>query len=122
MLDPQDLLARASRPAQDALRLHPFYRGKVATAAKCPVRSLDDLSIWYSPGVAAPCTAIHQRPELVWEYTNRANVIAVVSDCSRVLGLGDIGPAAGDGGQGPAVQVPGRRRRCAAGPGHAGCR
>jgi len=95
MPDPQDLLARASRPAQDALRLHPFYRGKVATAAKCPVRSLDDLSIWYSPGVAAPCTAIHKQPELVWEYTNRANVIAVVSDCSRVLGLGDIGPAAG---------------------------
>ena len=95
MFDPQELLARASRPAQDALRLHPFYRGKVATAAKCPVRSLDDLSIWYSPGVAAPCSAIQQQPELVWEYTNRANVIAVVSDCSRVLGLGNIGPAAG---------------------------
>ena len=95
MVDPQELLARASRPAQDALRLHPFYRGKVATAAKCPVRSLDDLSIWYSPGVAAPCSAIQQQPELVWEHTNRANVIAVVSDCSRVLGLGDIGPAAG---------------------------
>jgi malate dehydrogenase (oxaloacetate-decarboxylating) len=95
MLDHEGLLAKASRPAQDALRLHPLYRGKVATAAKCPVRSLDDFSIWYSPGVAAPCLAIAAHPELVFEYTNKANVVAVVSDCSRVLGLGDIGPEAG---------------------------
>jgi malate dehydrogenase (oxaloacetate-decarboxylating) len=95
MRDQDALLAKAGRPAQDALRLHPIYRGKVATAAKCPVRNLDDFSIWYSPGVAAPCQAIQKDPELVWEYTNKANVIAVVSDCSRVLGLGDIGPQAG---------------------------
>jgi malate dehydrogenase (oxaloacetate-decarboxylating) len=89
------LLAKANQPSQEALRLHPFYRGKVATAAKCPVRSLEDFAIWYTPGVAAPCRAIAADPKLVFEYTNRANVVAVVSDCSRVLGLGDIGPAAG---------------------------
>jgi len=91
----EELLAKANKPSQDALRLHPVYRGKVGTAAKCPVRSLDDFAIWYTPGVAAPCRAIAADPKLVFEYTNKANVIAIVSDCTRVLGLGDIGPAAG---------------------------
>ncbi len=88
-------LARASRPAEEALRLHPFYRGKMQTLPKCAIRGLDDFSIWYSPGVAAPCKAIQQDPELVYEHTNRGNLVAVVSDGSRVLGLGDIGPEAG---------------------------
>jgi malate dehydrogenase (oxaloacetate-decarboxylating) len=91
----EELLAKANKPSQDALRLHPFYRGKVGTAAKCPVRSFDDFAIWYTPGVAAPCRAIAADPQLVFEHTNKANVVAVVSDCTRVLGLGDIGPAAG---------------------------
>ena len=89
-----DLLARAKRPAADALRLHPYYRGKIQTAAKAPIRSLADFAIWYTPGVAAPCRAIQERPELVYEHTNKANTVAVVSDCTRVLGLGDIGPEA----------------------------
>jgi len=88
-------LARAERPAADALRLHPFYRGKIQIAPKCPVRGPEDWAVWYTPGVAAPCKAIAARPELVWEHTNRANTVAVVSDGTRVLGLGDIGPEAG---------------------------
>lgn len=58
---------------------------------KCPVRDAGDFAIWYSPGVAAPCRKIQAHPELVYEYTNKANCIAIVSDGTRVLGLGDIG-------------------------------
>jgi uncharacterized protein (TIGR00369 family) len=78
-----------------ALRLHPHYRGKVQMMPKCPVRGLDDFAIWYTPGVAAASRAIAADPEAVWSHTNRANTIAIVSDGSRVLGLGDIGPEAG---------------------------
>ncbi len=90
-----ELLAKAKQPAEDAMRLHPFYRGKVQIALKCPIRSLADFAIWYTPGVAAPCKAIQANPDLVYEYTNKANSIAIVSDGTRVLGLGDIGPEAG---------------------------
>lgn len=90
-----ELLARATKPSADAMRLHPFYRGKIETTLKCCVRSLDDFAIWYTPGVAAPCKAIQANPELVYEYTNKWNTVAVVSDGTRVLGLGDIGPRAG---------------------------
>src|SRR5581483_7468513 len=95
MSTPDELLAKAREPAEDALRLHPFYRGKVQVAPKCPVRGLSDFAVWYSPGVAAACEAIRRNPDLVYEYTNRGNTVAVVSDGTRVLGLGDIGPAAG---------------------------
>jgi malate dehydrogenase (oxaloacetate-decarboxylating) len=95
MYNVDELLAKAKKPSEDALRLHPFYHGKVATVAKCAVRGFQDFAIWYTPGVAAPCRAIAQNPELVFEHTNKANVIAVVSDGTRVLGLGDIGPEAG---------------------------
>ncbi len=91
----QELLAKAQKPSADAMRLHPFYRGKIETVPKACVRSLDDFSIWYSPGVAAPCRAIQRDPDLVYEYTNKWNTVAVVSDGTRVLGLGDIGPKAG---------------------------
>jgi malate dehydrogenase (oxaloacetate-decarboxylating) len=91
----QELLAKAQKPSADAMRLHPFYRGKVETVPKACIRSLDDFAIWYTPGVAAPCRAIEKDPELVYEHTNKWNTIAVVSDCTRVLGLGDIGPKAG---------------------------
>jgi malate dehydrogenase (oxaloacetate-decarboxylating) len=94
-LTKEELLAKAKKPAEDALRMHPYYRGKVQMAPKCPVRGLDDFSIWYTPGVAAPCRKIHEDPSLSFEYTNRGNTVAVVSDGTRVLGLGDIGPAAG---------------------------
>ena len=95
MLSREELLAKAQKPSDDAMRLHPFYKGKVQTMLKCPVRSFDDFSVWYSPGVAAPCRAIAADPSLVYEYTNKANTVAVVSDGTRVLGLGDIGPEAG---------------------------
>jgi len=91
----EELLTKAKKPAEDAMRLHPFYRGKVQIALKCAVRGLDDFAIWYTPGVAAPCRAIHENEELAYEYTNKGNTIAIVSDGTRVLGLGDIGPAAG---------------------------
>ncbi|WP_455381912.1 NAD(P)-dependent malic enzyme [Salinispira pacifica] len=88
-------LARANKPAEDSVRMHAQYRGKIETVLKCPVRDMRDFSIWYSPGVAAPCMAIHDDPELVYDYTWKWNTVAVVSDGSRVLGLGDIGPKAG---------------------------
>jgi malate dehydrogenase (oxaloacetate-decarboxylating) len=91
----EELLAKAKKPSADAMKLHPFYRGKVETALKCCVRSFNDFAIWYTPGVAAPCRAIKEDPELVYEYTNKWNTVAVVSDGTRVLGLGDIGPKAG---------------------------
>jgi len=91
----EELLAKAHKPAADAMRLHPFYRGKMQTMPKCPVRDFSDFSIWYTPGVAAPCRAIEKDKEKVYEYTNKWNTVAIVSDCTRVLGLGDIGPEAG---------------------------
>lgn len=95
MLTKEELLAKAKKPAQDAMKLHPFYRGKVQLMAKCAIRDFSDFAIWYTPGVAAPCRAIQAEPELVYEHTNKGNCIAVVSDGTRVLGLGDIGPEAG---------------------------
>src|SRR5690348_1948709 len=91
----EELLAKAQKPAEESRRLHTFYKGKIQMFPKCPVRSLDDLSLWYTPGVAAPCRDIQKTPELVYELTNKANSIAVISDGTRVLGLGDIGPEAG---------------------------
>jgi malate dehydrogenase (oxaloacetate-decarboxylating) len=90
-----ELLAKAKKPAADAMKLHPFYRGKIETTLKCTVHSFNDFAIWYTPGVAAPCKAIEANPELVYEYTNKWNTVIVVSDGTRVLGLGDIGPKAG---------------------------
>ncbi|HEU4427440.1 MAG TPA: malate dehydrogenase, partial [Myxococcota bacterium] len=93
--DLDERLRRANAPAEEALRLGPFYRGKMQTFPKCPVRGSEDLSIWYTPGVAAQSRAIHANPDLVYEHTNKANHVAIVSDATRVLGLGDIGPLAG---------------------------
>jgi malate dehydrogenase (oxaloacetate-decarboxylating) len=95
MLKPEELLAKAAQPSQDALRLHPFYKGKIQTLPKCAIRDLKDFAVWYTPGVAAPCKAIQAQPELVYEHTNKGNLIAVVSDGTRVLGLGNIGAEAG---------------------------
>ncbi|MCX8061157.1 MAG: NADP-dependent malic enzyme [Anaerolineales bacterium] len=94
-LSVEELLAKAKKPSADAMILHPFYRGKIETTLKCCVRSFDDFAIWYTPGVAASCRAIAENPELVYEHTNKWNTVAVVSDGTRVLGLGDIGPKAG---------------------------
>ncbi len=90
----QELLEKALQPVRESLRLHPRYRGKIEIVPKCRIDSIDDFAIWYTPGVAAACTAIRDEPELVYSYTNKWNSVAVVSDGSRVLGLGDIGPEA----------------------------
>ena len=94
MLTKEELLAKAKKPAEDAMRLHPFYQGKIQTGPKVEINSFDDFGIWYSPGVAAPCRDIHAHPEKVFEHTNKGNTVAIVSDGTRVLGLGDIGPEA----------------------------
>jgi malate dehydrogenase (oxaloacetate-decarboxylating) len=94
-LTKEQLLEKAKKPAQDAMKLHPFYRGKMEIAPKCCIRDMNDFGIWYTPGVAEPCKAINKDPRLVYDYTNKWNMVAVVSDCTRVLGLGDIGPKAG---------------------------
>jgi len=87
-LTEQDLLARAERPAQDALRLHPFYRGKIQVASRCPIQDVvKDFAVWYTPGVAAPCRAIQENEDLAYEYTSRGNTVAVISDSTRVQGL-----------------------------------
>ncbi|HOC21221.1 MAG TPA: NADP-dependent malic enzyme [Anaerolineae bacterium] len=81
--------------AERSLALHAHYRGKIQSAPKVPVTGLADYNLWYTPGVAEPCLAIAAEPERVWELTNRGNTVAIVSDGTRVLGLGDIGPLAG---------------------------
>ena len=91
----EELLAKATKPSADAMILHPFYKGKVETALKCTVRDFNDFAIWYTPGVAAPCKEIAADPEKVYDHTNKWNTVIVVSDGTRVLGLGDIGPKAG---------------------------
>src|SRR5512137_2743331 len=91
----EELKAKAYQPMADALALHPFYRGKIETTLKCCVRDFDDFAIWYTPGVSKPCLDIRDNPEKVYEHTNKWNTVAVVSDGTRVLGMGDIGPKAG---------------------------
>jgi len=91
----EELLAKAEQPSKDAMRLHPFYRGKIEVIPKCRIRSFEDFAIWYTPGVAAPCKDIQRDIEKAYEMTNKWNFVAVISDGSRVLGLGDIGPEAG---------------------------
>jgi len=94
-LTKEQLLEKAKKPALDAMKLHPFYRGKMEIVPKCAIRSFNDFAIWYTPGVAEPCKAIAKDERLVYDYTNKWNMVAVVSDGTRVLGLGDIGPKAG---------------------------
>ena len=91
----EELKAKAYQPMEDAKLLHPFYRGKIETTLKCCVRDFNDFGIWYTPGVSAPCLEIKDDPEKVYEYTNKWNTVAVISDATRVLGMGDIGPKAG---------------------------
>ena len=89
-----ELLAKAKKPAQLASPMHRFYEGKMQVIPKCAIRSVDDFAVWYTPGVAAPCREIQADPDKSFELTNRWNSVAVVSDGTRVLGLGDIGPEA----------------------------
>ena len=90
----EELLAKAKKPSLLAPPMHKFYEGKVQVMAKCSITSPSDFAIWYTPGVAVPCKEIQANPEKSFELTNRWNYVAVVSDGTRVLGLGDIGPEA----------------------------
>ncbi len=77
-----------------ALRFHEFHRGKIALKSKIGIKTKEELSLAYTPGVAEPCMRIHSNSEEVYRYTSKGNFVAVVSDGTSVLGLGDIGPRA----------------------------
>ncbi len=93
-LTKEELVKKAQKPSEDAMKMHPFFKGKVEVTPKACIRDFQDFAIWYTPGVAAPCKDIEANPEKVWEHTNKGNFVAVISDGTRVLGLGDIGPEA----------------------------
>lgn len=80
--------------SKDSLALHKKHQGKIRISPRMEVRTTRDLSLVYSPGVAAPSMAIHENPDAVWDYTIKGNTVAIVSDGTAVLGLGDIGPSA----------------------------
>ncbi len=80
---------------EKALKLHKEHHGKLEVCSKVPVKTASDLSIAYTPGVAAPCLAIKDNPELAYEYTTKGNTVCVLTDGSAILGLGNIGPLAG---------------------------
>lgn len=90
----EERLELAKKPGKDAMVMHKYYGGKIETVPKSCIRSFDDFAIWYSPGVAEPCKDIAKNPDMVYEHTCKWNTVAVVSDGTRVLGLGDIGPEA----------------------------
>jgi malate dehydrogenase (oxaloacetate-decarboxylating) len=80
---------------EEALKLHKDNKGKIEVISKVRVENAKDLSLAYTPGVAEPCKEIHANPELIYDYTNKGNMVAVVTDGSAVLGLGNIGSRAG---------------------------
>jgi malate dehydrogenase (oxaloacetate-decarboxylating) len=80
---------------EESLKLHEERQGKISITSKVKVETRDDLSLAYTPGVAEPCRRIHEDQENVYKYTSKGNLVAVVTDGSAVLGLGDIGPMAG---------------------------
>ena len=80
--------------SEKALQMHEQWNGKLETAAKAHVNSREDLAIAYTPGVAEPCKVIAKDPEAAYKYTIKSNTVAVVSDGSAVLGLGNIGALA----------------------------
>lgn len=79
---------------EESLKMHRKHHGKIAVTCKAELETRDDLSIAYTPGVAQPCREIHQNPEAVYDYTSKGNMVAVVSDGTAVLGLGNIGAEA----------------------------
>lgn len=80
--------------AEKALQLHKEWNGKLDVTPKCQVKSREDLAVAYTPGVAEPCKVIAENKEAAYQYTIKSNTVAVVSDGSAVLGLGNIGPEA----------------------------
>ncbi|MBQ2326621.1 MAG: NADP-dependent malic enzyme [Clostridia bacterium] len=78
-----------------ALKAHAEWKGKLEVRTKCPIESAEDLTIAYTPGVAEPCLKIKENKDLQYTYTGRGNTVAVITDGTAVLGLGDIGPEAG---------------------------
>jgi Malic enzyme len=80
---------------EESLKLHELHKGKIEVISKVEIKSRDDLSLAYTPGVAEPCRKIHENEENVYQYTSKGNLVAVVTDGTAVLGLGDIGPKAG---------------------------
>jgi len=94
-IDSKEMLKKAQKWGKIAPKFHRFYGGKVEVMPKCAIRSLQDFSIWYTPGVAEVCREIEEEKELAYEETSKWNYVAVVSDGTRVLGLGDIGGQAG---------------------------
>lgn len=83
---------RSATIAERALEGHRRWRGKMQAMPKCPVEGIGDFALWYTPGVAAAARAIAEAPAQSFELTDRGDRVAIVSDGSRVLGLGDIGP------------------------------
>ena len=79
---------------EEALKLHAEHKGKIEVISKVPVKTRDDLSTAYTPGVAEPCRKIHENKNDVYKYTAKGNLVAVVTDGTAVLGLGNIGPEA----------------------------
>lgn len=80
---------------EEALKVHSEWKGKIEVISRAPVKDKNDLSLAYTPGVAEPCLAIQKDVNLTYEYTRRWNLVAVITDGTAVLGLGDIGPEAG---------------------------
>ena len=81
--------------ADQSLKLHYQWQGKLDIVPKMSIQTKDDLSLAYTPGVAQPCIEIQKDPDKSYELTGRANTVAVITDGTAVLGLGDIGPEAG---------------------------
>jgi len=79
----------------EALKAHEAWRGKIEVAARATVTTMEEMAVAYTPGVAEPCKAIAEQPDAAYRYTRKWNTVAVVSDGTAVLGLGDIGPLAG---------------------------
>lgn len=80
--------------SEQALKLHEEWQGKIETTSKCSIKTKEDLALAYTPGVAEPCKVIAEHKNAVYTYTSKANTVAVISDGSAVLGLGNIGPYA----------------------------